>query len=80
MKEFVSSDDTITIAALVAAVQHDTRGRVLDLGFDRIDVHPRIVNLYLNQNYFFHSFLIIGTILDIKQKLLYLSFCFIVYK
>ena len=63
MKEFVSSDDTITIAALMAAVQHDTRGRVLDLGFDRIDVHPRIVNLYLNQNYFFHSFLIIGTIL-----------------
>ena len=45
VKDFVSSDDTITIAALVA-VQHDTRGRVLDLGFDRIDVHQRIVSLY----------------------------------
>ena len=42
VKDLVAPNDTDTIAALVAAVQqHDTQGRVLDLGFDRIDVPPK---------------------------------------
>ena len=42
VNDLVDPNDTDTIAALVAAVQqHDTQGRVLDLGFDRIDVPPK---------------------------------------
>ena len=41
VKDVLTPNDTDSIAALVAAVQHDTRGRVLDLGFDRIDVPPK---------------------------------------
>ena len=39
--DLVAPNDTDSIAALVAAVQHDTRRRVLDLGFDKIDVPPK---------------------------------------
>ena len=41
MRGLVAPDDAVTIAALVAAVQHDTQRRVLDLGFDRIEVPPK---------------------------------------
>ena len=41
VKNLVAPNDTDSIAALVAAVQHDTQGRVLDLGFDKIDVPPK---------------------------------------
>ena len=41
VKDLVAPNDTDAIAALVAAVQHDTRRQVLDLGFDRIDVPPK---------------------------------------
>ena len=41
VKDLLAPNDTDTIAALVAAIQHDTQGRVLDLGFDRIDVPPK---------------------------------------
>ena len=39
--DLVAPNDTDTIAALVAAVQHDTRRQVLDLGFDKIVVPPK---------------------------------------
>ena len=41
MRGLVATDNAVTIAALVAAVQHDTRCQVLDLGFDRINVPPK---------------------------------------
>ena len=41
VKDLVAPNDTDSIAALVAAVQHDTRRRVLDLGFDKIDIPPK---------------------------------------
>ena len=41
VKDLVAPNDTDSIAALVAAVQHDTQGRVLDLGFDRLDIPPK---------------------------------------
>ena len=41
VEDLLAPNDTDAIAALVAAVQHDTRDRVLDLGFDRIDVPPK---------------------------------------
>ena len=41
MKNLVALNDTDSIAALVATVQHDTRRRGLDLGFDRLDIPPK---------------------------------------
>ena len=41
VKDLVAPNDTDSIAALVAAVQHDTRCRVLDLGFDKIVIPPK---------------------------------------
>ena len=41
VKDLVAPNDTDTTAALVASVQHDTRRRVLDLGFDRLDIPPK---------------------------------------
>ena len=41
MRGLVDPDDAVTIAALVAAVQLDTRLQVLDLGFDEIEVPPK---------------------------------------
>ena len=41
VKDLVAPNDTDSIAALVAAVQHDTQARVLDLGFDRLDIPPK---------------------------------------
>ena len=41
VKDLVAPNDTDSIAALVAAVQHDTKGRVLDLGFDILEIPPK---------------------------------------